>query len=145
MAMRSRTVRSCVAAVAACLALSLAAQGVPKPKLKRPTLNLRATPRMAFSPVTVFLTAELTGGDDVEDYYCPQLEWEWGDGGKSVQEGDCAPFEQGVSRIDRRFTTDHEYRRAGVFNISVLLRRANRAIAKADVRVTIRPGMADPR
>lgn len=143
MAMRSWSVRCCVAAGLALIAATLAAQNAPK--LKKPTLSLRATPRMAFSPVTVFLTAELTGGDDVEDYYCPQLEWEWGDGGKSVQEGDCAPFEQGVSKIERRFSTDHSYRRAGVFNISVLLRRANKAIAKADVRVTIRPGIADPR
>jgi hypothetical protein len=136
-------VRCYVVAGLALVAATIAAQSPPK--LKKPTLSLRATPRMAFSPVTVFLTAELNGGDDVEDYYCPQLEWEWGDGGKSVQEGDCAPFEQGVSRIERRFTTDHSYRRAGVFNISVLLRRANKAIAKADVRVTIRPGIADPR
>lgn len=142
---RAGAVRFCTSVIAALLAATLAAQGDPKPKLKKPTLSLRATPRMAFSPVTVFLTAELNGGDDVEEYYCPQLEWEWGDGGKSVQEGDCAPFEQGVSKIERRFTTDHEYRRAGVFNISVLLRRTNRAIAKADVRVTIRPGIADPR
>ena len=43
------------------------------PKQKKPKLDLRATPRMAFSPVNVLLTAELTGGDDVEEYYCPCL------------------------------------------------------------------------
>ena len=56
-------------------------------KPKKPRLDLRATPRMAFSPVNVFLTAELTGGDDVEDYHCPELEWDWDDGGKSTAGG----------------------------------------------------------
>lgn len=114
-------------------------------KARRPSLNLRATPRMAFSPVNVFFTAELNGGDDVEQYYCPEVEWDWGDGGKSVQESDCPPYEPGVSKIERRFTADHLYRRAFVYTISVTLRRSRRSIAKADIKITVRPGIADPR
>jgi PKD domain len=117
----------------------LAAEAKPK----KPRLELRATPRMAFSPVNVFLTAELTGGDDVEEYYCPELEWEWDDGGKSTQESDCTPFEPGTTKIERRFTTDHEYRRAGVYNVKVTMRRAGRNVATASVRVTVRPGLGD--
>lgn len=134
------------------LILVAAVAGPPAPalssgekRLKRPTLNLRATPRMAFSPVTVFFTAELTGGDDVEQYYCPEVEWEWGDGGKSVQESDCPPYEPGVSKIERRFTADHLFRRAFVYTVSVTLRRNRRSIAKADIKITVRPGIADPR
>ena len=121
------------------------AQQPSERKPRRPSLNLRATPRMAFSPVTVFFTAELIGGDDVEQYYCPEVEWDWGDGGKSVQESDCAPYEPGVSKIERRFTADHRYRRAFVYTVSVTLRRSRRSIAKADIKVTVRPGIADPR
>jgi hypothetical protein len=113
-------------------------------KPKKPTLTLRATPRMAFSPVTIFLTAELQGGDEVEQFYCPEVEWDWGDGGKSVQEADCAPYDPDVSKIDRRFTIEKVYRRAGVYMITVALKRANKTFAKADVRVTVRPGLADP-
>ena len=77
------------AALAAVIAVALAApaparEAKPETKLKKPRLDLRATPRMAFSPVNIFLIAELQGGDDVEEYYCPQLEWDWDDGGKSV-------------------------------------------------------------
>lgn len=114
-------------------------------KPRRPSLNLRATPRMAFSPVNVFFTAELIGGDDVEQYYCPEVEWDWGDGGKSVQESDCAPYEPGVSKIERRFSADHLYRRAFVYTIAVTLRRTRHSIAKADIKITVRPGIADPR
>ena len=64
-------------------------------KDKRPSLSLRAMPRFAFSPVNVLFVAELQGGDDIEDYYCPEVEWEWDDGGKSVKEADCPPFVAG--------------------------------------------------
>jgi hypothetical protein len=112
-------------------------------KVKKPRLDLRATPRMAFSPVRILLTAELMGGGDVEDYYCPEIEWDWDDGGKSEHEADCKPFEPGVTKIERRFTADHEYRKAGVYNVRVTMRRTDRAIASASVRVTVRPGLGD--
>jgi hypothetical protein len=136
------------AALAAVIAAALAApasagEAKPEAKLKKPRLELRATPRMAFSPVNIFLTAELQGGDDVEEYYCPQLEWDWDDGGKSVQEGDCPPFAAGTTRIERHFTAEHEYRRSGVYNIKVTMRRANRSFAASNVRVTVRPGLGD--
>ena len=113
-------------------------------KVKKPRLELRATPRMAFSPVRVLLTAELTGGGDVEEYHCPEIEWDWDDGGKSLQEADCTPFEAGVTKIQRRFTADHEYRKAGVYSVRVTMRRTNRPLATAAVRVTVRPGLGDP-
>ncbi len=113
-------------------------------KLKKPRLELRASPRFAFSPVNVFLTAELSGGDDVEDLYCPELEWEWDDGGKSVHEADCPPFEAGVTRLQRRYTTEHEFRQAGSYTVKVTMRRAGRTIAAATVRVTVRAGLGDP-
>jgi hypothetical protein len=134
--------KTCAACVALLTVGALDSAGAA-PKPKKPRLDLRATPRMAFSPVNIFLTAELTGGDDVEEYYCPELEWEWDDGGKSVHEADCAPFEPGT-KIERRFTAEHEYRRAGVYNIKVTMRRGNRALAAANVRVTVRPGLGDP-
>ena len=118
-----------------------AADAAPKPK--RPRLELRASPRMTFSPAHVMFTAELVGGDDVEDYHCPEIEWDWDDGGKSVQEADCKPFEPGVTKIDRRFTAEHDYRNAGIYSVRVTLRRAERAIASTTVRVTVRPGLGD--
>ena len=112
-------------------------------KLKKPRLDLRATPRMAFSPVRILMTAELMGGGDVEEYHCPEIEWDWDDGGKSIQESDCKPFEAGVTRIERRFTSDHQYNKAGIYNVRVTMRRTNRPLATASVRVTVRPGLGD--
>lgn len=126
------------------LGLALPAVAGDEAKLKKPSLDLRVVPRLAFSPVTVFLTAELSGGDDVEELYCPEVEWDWDDGGKSQQESDCAPFEPGKTKIDRHFTTEHEYRKAGVYNVKITLRRAKRSLAVQTVKVTVRPGLGDP-
>jgi len=111
-------------------------------KGKRPGLDLRATPRMAFSPADIFYTAELKGGDDGEDFYCPEVTWEWGDGGKSVEEGDCEPYADGA-KIERRYTAHHTFPRAGVFTTRVTLRKNGRAIVAQNVQVTVRPGLGD--
>jgi len=127
-------------------AAAAAASGDTKPetKTKKPSLELRATPRTAFSPATVHFTAELTGGDDSETYYCPEIEWEWGEGGKSVHEADCAPYEDGSTKIERRFTASHGYNLAGIYTIKVTLRKASRTIVSQTVRVTVRAGLGDP-
>jgi hypothetical protein len=93
--------------------------------------------------VTVFFTAELSGGDDLDEFYCPELEWYWGDGGKSVHESDCPPFEAGMA-IERRFSAEHAYRRAGNYSIRLSLRRAGRPLAMASVKVAVRPGLGGP-
>ena len=53
---------------------------------RKPRLDLRASPRMALLPVDVFVIAELVGGDETEDFYCPAIEWEWGDGNRSAHD-----------------------------------------------------------
>jgi hypothetical protein len=135
--MKRFAVLSLVFAVAAGPALA----GGAKPK--KPRLDLRASPRMSFSPAHILLTAELMGGDDVEEFHCPELEWEWDDGGKSVQEADCKPFEAGVTKIERRFTAEHDFRTAGIYSVKVTMRKAARTIATTSVRVTVRPGLGD--
>lgn len=117
--------------------------GASEQKMKKPALSLRAAPRFAFSPASIRFTAELSGGDDVEEYYCPELEWEWDDGGKSVYEPDCEPFEPGKTKIERRFTAAHEYRAASTYNVKVSLRRIGKPFAFQTVRITVRPGAGD--
>jgi hypothetical protein len=106
-------------------------------RLKSPQLGLRASPRFALrAPVNVLATAELVGGDQVEDFYCPALEWEWGDGSRSVQESDCPPFEEGAE-LARRFSAEHVFRGSGTYSVRVTLRRMNRQLAAASATVEI--------
>ena len=112
------------------------------PKGKKPRLEVRAAPRMAVSPAQVLFTAELKGGEELEEFYCPEIEWDWDDGGKSDHEGDCSPYEPGME-IERRFTKEHVFAKQGTYNVKVTMRRAERVIASSRVTVTVRPGFGD--
>ena len=135
------------AVLALLVALALATPGVAGAddkgkKGKKPGLHLRATPRFSFSPATILFTAELKGGDDVEEVYCPEVEWEWGDGGKSVQEADCDPWTP-TTKIERRFTAHHVFQFAGLYRTRVTLRKSGKNILSQTMQVTIRAGLGD--
>jgi plastocyanin len=123
-------------------ALAPAAEDEKPKKEKKPGLELRASPRYAFSPVNVFFVAELKGGDEVEELYCPEVEWEWSDGGKSVQESDCDPWTS-TSHIERRFTANHTFQFAGIYRVKVTLRRSGKTLLTQSVQLTVRAGLGD--
>jgi plastocyanin len=137
-----------IATALAVLAVGTLASGPPgqaqdeKKKGKRPGLELRSSPRFAFSPASVLFTAELKGGDDVEELYCPEVEWEWGDGGKSVTEADCDPWTEGAV-IQRRFTANHVFQRAGAYRVKVTLRKTGRQMLSQTMTMTVRAGLGD--
>jgi hypothetical protein len=115
----------------------------PGVDLKRPKLTLKAQPIIAMSPARIVLTAELVGGpNDYEEYYCPGVEWDWGDGTQSESSNDCAPYEAGKSEIKRRFTTEHIFK-AGMFRVAIRLKRREKSIALATVNIQVRPGLRD--
>ncbi len=81
-------------------------QGKGKPKAA-----LRVNPTLLFPPARVVATAELTeGASDFQDYYCPKIEWVWGDDTQKESGEDCDPYEAGKSEIRRRYSADHTYR-----------------------------------
>jgi hypothetical protein len=122
------------------LASPMLADESQKPKKpKRPGVELRFTPRYSFSPANVSFTLELKGGDDMEEYYCPEIEWEWGDGSKSVQEADCDPW-AADSKVQRRFTGSHLFPQSGVYTARVTLRKSDKTIVTKSVEVTVQPG-----
>ena len=95
------------------------------------------------APARVVLTAELTGGaNDFEEFYCPSVEWEWGDGTKSESSSDCAPYEPGKSEIKRRFTVEHVFR-AGAYRVMFHLKRRDKSVGGASVNIQVRPGLRD--
>lgn len=110
---------------------------------KRPKISLTARPLISMAPSRVVLTAELQGGaNDYEDYYCPTVEWEWGDGTTSESTTDCDPYEAGKSEIKRRFTVEHIFR-AGNYRVTFRLKKHNKAMAMATANIQVRPGLRD--
>ena len=112
-----------------------------KKEPRRPSLSLKATPGTGMVPVRVSATAEFKGGDDdFQDYYCPAIEWNWGDGTVSESAIDCEPYEAGVSQIRRRFTGSHTYKRAGSFRIIFRLKHRNRVLTSQTTVVRLLGG-----
>jgi hypothetical protein len=110
---------------------------------KRPKLSLKATPVISMSPARIVLTAEITGGaNDFEEFYCPTIQWAWGDGTESESTNDCAPYEPGKTEIKRRFTVEHVFR-AGVYRVMFRLKRHDKAVGFATVNIQVRPGLRD--
>jgi hypothetical protein len=115
-----------------------------KDKEKRPTLSVKANPAIAFSPARVVVTADVRGGpDDFEEYYCADIEWEWGDGTKSDQSADCDPYVAGKAEIRRHFTADRVFQSAGDYRVAFRLKRKDKVLAVASTIVKIRPGLRD--
>jgi hypothetical protein len=110
---------------------------------KRPQLKLTARPPIGMAPQKVVLTVEIVGGpDDAEDFYCPTVEWDWGDLTKSESSADCEPYEPGKSSIKRRWTVEHVFQR-GSHHVVLRLKKRDKAITQATVTVEIRPGLRD--
>ncbi len=133
------------------LALTGAVGEKPKEgKVKKPTLELKHRPLFPQSPAEMTFTAELKGGDDSEEFYCPAVEWEWGDdermgggdGTKSVEESDCDPWEPGMT-IERRFEKEHRFSVWGNYRVRVTLRKGTRVIARQSVAVNVKAGPGD--
>ena len=110
---------------------------------RRPKITLKAQPTISMAPSRVVLTAELVGGaNDFEDYYCPTVEWDWGDGTQSESTTDCEPYQAGKSEIKRRFTVEHIFR-TGAYKVMFRLKRRDKAIAAATVSIQVRPGLRE--
>jgi hypothetical protein len=113
-------------------------------KLKKPSLSVRATPAVSFSPARVRAVAELKGGpDDYQELYCAAVEWDWGDLTQSEAATDCEPYEAGKSEIVRRFSGEHTYRTSGRYRLQIRLKRNGKVLAAANTSVQVRPGVRD--
>ena len=116
----------------------------PGDKDKRPRLTLTARPPISMSPARVAITAELIGGpNDLEDFYCPTIEWDWGDGTQSESTSDCSPYETGKSEIKRRFTVEHVFTRAGSYKVFFRMKHSAKDIAAISTTVQVQPGARD--
>jgi hypothetical protein len=110
---------------------------------RRPKLSLKAQPTVGIAPARIVLQAELTGGsNDFEDYYCPTVAWDWGDGTESESTSDCEPYQSGKTEIKRRFTVEHVFR-AGGHQIVFRLKRNDKVLTSASVSIQIQPGGPD--
>jgi hypothetical protein len=137
-------VRSALSAVACILALAVSPYAAGQDKKAKPSLSLKATPLIAYSPAHMVLTADLRGGaDDYQEFYCASIEWDWGDDTKSESKTDCDPYVAGKSEITRHFSIDHTYNISGDYRVEFRLKQNKKVVARASTDVKIRPGIRD--
>ena len=111
---------------------------------RKPSLSLRATPPVGFSPLRVRVVVDVRGGpNDYADFYCPTIEWEWGDGTVSESAEDCDPYEAGKSTIRRRFSAEHVFRQSGTFQVFFRLKQNDKTIAASSANIQVRAGLRD--
>lgn len=106
---------------------------------EEPDFRLRSTTNVAFAPAEVLFVAELRGGDDdYRDLYCVTIEWDWDDETRSETTPDCDPYEPGVSKIRRRYSTRHRFDYGGRYQIRVHLKQRDDIVATANTTIEIR-------
>ena len=111
---------------------------------RKPSLSLRATPPVGFSPLRVRVVVDVRGGaDDYSDFYCPTIEWDWGDGTVSENAEDCDPYEAGKSTIRRRFSAEHVYRQSGTFQVFFRIKQKDKTLGVSSANVQVRAGIRD--
>jgi hypothetical protein len=132
--------RTCCTLVAAfAVFLSAPALHGQQAEAKKPSLSLRVTPPVGFTPLRARVVAELRdGSDDYADFYCARVEWDWGDGTVSESGSDCDPYEAGKSTIRRLFSADHIYRQSGEFRVVFKLKQKTRQVAAVSANIQVR-------
>lgn len=113
-------------------------------KKPKPSITVRSSPTAGFSPLRIVVTAELKGGtDDFEEFYCPSIEWTWGDDTRTEQSADCDPYQAGKSEIQRRYTTSKIFQTAGEYRVEFRLKQKNKVVGSGSTTVQVRPGVRD--
>jgi hypothetical protein len=144
--------RSVGATVFAGVAAAMVAAPVAEEK---PSISVKASPSVGFSPARVVITVEIKGGpNDYEEFYCAAVEWDIESVGESMgggfdegrhqQQSDCDPYEAGKSEIRRRYTREQVFRSAGEYRIQFRLKQKDKVVGSGRTTVRIRPGLGDP-
>lgn len=110
-----------------------------KLKLKGPrTVFMRPTGMYNYAPVNVRIRAELEGvPDNLEEYYCLEEEWEWGDDTESRYEPDCDPYEEGAE-LKRIYSSTHVFRYPGSYTVHLRLQKNGDTIVGGRFTVRVR-------
>jgi hypothetical protein len=144
---RSFTPTACVLALVFGIAATSAAgddEAKDAKNPKRPSLVLKANPPFSFSPARIVVSAELRGGTDTDaELYCPDIEWEWGDGTRSQASQNCPPFVPGETQITRRWTVSHTYTTAGRYQPYLRLKRGSKVVVAGSAKIEVKPGLRD--
>ena len=119
-----------------CGLIALSAASVPAPPKLH--LTLRASASSVVTGTPVVFTAQLTGGEESEEFYCLTRQWDWGDETKSLEEGECPPYKVGETPVERRFSTQRAFDQ-GSRTVFLTLSKNGKEVAKAKIGIKVSP------
>jgi hypothetical protein len=125
--------------------LVVALAGASAEKAGRPTVSLRAAPRVAVAPARIVFTVELKGGEDGDALHCLTLKFDWGDGTNSESQGECGPLAEREGKVQRLFNADHEYSEQKNPTVRVTVLKDERVIGTNTVGLKIAPRPSKPK
>ena len=109
----------------------------------KPRASLGVFPHFSFAPHEVIFTIRIEG-PEVEKFYCPKIEWIFGDGSASSTLSDCAPWESHESSdYGRVYTKQHKYWNPKEYMAIVIL-TAGKSQTKLMTNVVLAGDSADP-
>lgn len=127
---------------AAGLAFASGVAGAQREEDRKPNIALRVNPPVGFTPLRVRVEVDLRGGaDDYQEYYCPSIEWDWADGTISETGDDCAPYEAGKSKIQRRYSATYTFRAAGEYKVYFRMKQRGKVVGVSSANIQVRPGI----
>lgn len=136
MSVKRRTIAGIVALMCGGVPASSLAKDPPKP-----SMNLRVAPQVAFTPARMVFTAELRNVPPEDaNFYCPTVEWTWGDGTQSVESSNCDPFEPGVSQLRTRYTKQNVFYTPGRYKVTLRLKQRDKVVLAGTASITVREG-----
>ena len=111
---------------------------------KKPKITVKGSPSAGFSPLKVVMSAELNGGDnDHPEFYCPTIEWVWGDDTRAESTADCDPYEAGKSEIKRRYTVSRVFNSYGEFKVEFRMKQKDKVVGYGTTTIRVQPGVRD--
>lgn len=108
-----------------------------------PRLETRAFPSVSLEGSNgcgpVLLVAEIKG-PEVEEWYCPKVEWEMPDGTRATEESDCDPFADRTDyphRWTRRICAP-AHPTGDAWTVVVTLSKSGKTIAHQEIRFIVK-------
>jgi len=126
-------------------ALAVLALAAAAPKVDLRPIKTFSTLIIGHCSVDVVLKLAIED-HNVEDYYCPRVEWEWEDGTRSTEEADCEPFESARPEDHRKtWTRSWGAKTAGTHVVKVRLYKGDKLvrIIQTQVRVVGFEGLSE--
>ena len=81
--------------------------------------------------------------DDFAEFYCPTVEWVWGDDTRAESTVDCDPYESGKSEIRRVYRMSRIFPTSGNFRVEFRLKQKDKVVGHTSTMVQVRPGVRD--